>query len=62
MDLKNTCSCYFLRNWSLEYLRMTAFALGDVTYKIIGAAMRVHGTPGNGLPEVFYQERLRSNL
>ena len=37
---------------------MTAFALGDITNKIIGAAMRMHSTLGNGLPEVFYQRAL----
>lgn len=30
----------------------------DLTYKIIGCAMRVHGTLGNGFQEVIYQRAL----
>lgn len=30
----------------------------DLTYKIIGCAMKVHGALGNGFPEVIYQRSL----
>jgi len=30
----------------------------DLTYKIIGCAMKVHGTLGNGFQEVIYQRAL----
>ena len=30
----------------------------DLTYKIIGCAMKVHSTPGNGFQEVIYQRAL----
>jgi len=31
---------------------------GDITYKIIGCAMKVHNTLGNGFQEVIYQRCL----
>ncbi|MDQ2862839.1 MAG: GxxExxY protein [Bacteroidota bacterium] len=37
---------------------MPDFKYGDITEKIIGAAFRVHGTLGNGFPEVMYQRAL----
>ena len=30
----------------------------DITHKIIGCAMKVHNTLGNGFPEVIYQRAL----
>jgi GxxExxY protein len=30
----------------------------DITFKIIGCAMKVHNTPGNGFQEVIYQRCL----
>ena len=30
----------------------------DLTFKIIGCAMKVHGTLGNGFQEVIYQRAL----
>lgn len=34
----------------------------DITYKIIGCAMKVHNSPGNGFQEVIYQRCLVSEL
>lgn len=34
------------------------FTYGDITSKIIGCAMRVHITIGNGFPEAIYQRCL----
>lgn len=36
--------------------------LEDITYKIIGAAMKVHNTLGNGFQEVIYQRCLAIEL
>lgn len=30
----------------------------ELTYKVIGCAMKVHNVPGNGFQEVIYQRRL----
>jgi len=34
----------------------------DITYKIIGCAMKVHSVPGNGFQEVIYQRCLAIEL
>jgi hypothetical protein len=34
---------------------------GDITHKIIGCAMKVHSTLGNGFQEVIYQRALAMN-
>ena len=34
----------------------------ELTYKIIGCAMKVHNTPGNGFQEVIYQRCLAIEL
>ena len=37
---------------------MPEFKYEEITKKIIGAAMKVHSTPGNGFQEVIYQRAL----
>ena len=37
---------------------MTGFKYGEITEKIIGAAFRVHNTPGYGFHEVIYQRAM----
>src|SRR5689334_22542526 len=37
-------------------------ALDEITYKIIGCAMKVHSTLGNGFQEVIYQRCLAIEL
>jgi len=32
--------------------------VNDITHKIIGCAMKVHNSLGNGFPEVIYQRAL----
>jgi GxxExxY protein len=41
---------------------MSDFKFGEITEKIIGAAMRVHNTPGCGFQEVTYQRALELEL
>ena len=41
---------------------MTEYKFGEITEKIIGASLRVHGTLGNGFQEVIYQRALELEL
>lgn len=41
---------------------MQTMVLDEITYKIIGAAMKVHNTLGNGFQEVIYQRCLAIEL
>ncbi|MBS1599172.1 MAG: GxxExxY protein [Bacteroidetes bacterium] len=41
---------------------MVDFKYGELTEKIIGAAMKVHNTLGNGFQEVIYQRALELQL
>jgi len=36
--------------------------LNDITHRIIGCAMKVHNTLGNGFPEVIYQRALEIEM
>ncbi len=40
----------------------TTYLYSDLTHKIIGAAMKVHSTLGNGFQEVIYQRALAIEL
>lgn len=41
---------------------MSQFKYEDITKKIIGAAMKVHSTLGNGFQEVIYQRALEIEM
>lgn len=41
---------------------MTQFKFEEITKKIIGAAMKVHSTLGNGFQEVIYQRALEMEM
>lgn len=42
----------------MDRMKKTAEEFGDCTSKIIGCAMKVHSTLGNGFQEVIYQRAL----
>jgi len=46
----------------MEIAKRTAEEFNDCTSKIIGCAMRVHSTLGNGFQEVIYQRALEIEL
>ncbi|MBB3057956.1 GxxExxY protein [Mucilaginibacter gotjawali] len=46
----------------MEAVRRTADEFNDPTSKIIGCAMRVHATLGNGFQEVIYQRALQIEM
>ncbi len=46
----------------MDRMRKTAEEFGDCTGKIIGCAMRVHSTLGNGFQEVIYQRALQIEM
>ncbi len=41
---------------------MVSYKYAEITEKIIGASMKVHGTLGNGFQEVIYQRALEIEL
>jgi len=46
----------------MDIIRKTTEEFNDCTGKIIGCAMRVHSTLGNGFQEVIYQRALQIEL
>ncbi|MDR3695735.1 GxxExxY protein [Mucilaginibacter sp.] len=46
----------------MEAVKRTADEFNDSTSKIIGCAMRVHATLGNGFQEVIYQRALQIEM
>lgn len=46
----------------MNRIKNAQMKLEDITYKIIGAAMKVHNTLGNGFQEVIYQRCLAIEL
>src|SRR6186713_1180305 len=49
----------FWINWRID---MAELKFKEITEKIIGGAMRVHATLGNGFQEVIYQRALKIEL
>ena len=46
----------------MDRIKKTAEEFGDCTSRIIGCAMRVHSTLGNGFQEVIYQRALEIEM
>jgi len=46
----------------MDRIRKTTEEFNDCTSKIIGCAMRVHSTLGNGFQEVIYQRSLQIEM
>lgn len=46
----------------MDRIKKTAKEFNDCTSKIIGCAMRVHSTLGNGFQEVIYQRALQIEM
>jgi len=46
----------------MDKIKRTTDEFGDCTSRIIGCAMRVHSTLGNGFQEVIYQRALQIEL
>jgi len=41
---------------------MAEYKFGEITEKIIGSSFRIHGSLGNGFPEVIYQRALELEM
>ena len=46
----------------MDRIKKTSAEFGDCTSKIIGCAMRVHSSLGNGFQEVIYQRALQIEM
>lgn len=46
----------------LKDIEMNTINVNDITHKIIGCAMQVHNTLGNGFQEVIYQRALEIEM
>lgn len=51
-----------IQNFNMDIIKKTADEFNDCTSKIIGCAMRVHSTLGNGFQEVIYQRALEIEM
>ncbi len=52
----------FLDNLEKDNMPDKDLLYGDITFKIIGCAMKVHTTLGNGFQEVIYQRALEKEM
>jgi GxxExxY protein len=51
-----------LSEHDLKDIEMNTINVNDITHKIIGCAMQVHNTLGNGFQEVIYQRALEIEM
>ncbi len=46
----------------MGYMQEETLQYSDITFKIIGCAMKVHSALGNGFQEVIYQRALEKEM